>query len=187
MAKIVVVGDGPGGLSAALFLAKNGEEVTVYGQDQTAMNFALLFNYLGIPEISGTEFQTVAKGQVIAQGGSIVDAEVTSVKADGDRYEVTLADGTTDSAEYLVMNEGRNPQLATSLGVAIDDEGAIAVDRHGLSSVPRVYVVGRSVRPSRSQAIITAGAGAAAALDILSRERGKDVQDWDSPPKEDAG
>ena len=58
------------------------------------------------------------------------------------------------------------------------------VDGQGLSSVPNVYVVGRCVRPARSQAIITAGAGAAAALDILSREAGKDVQDWDSPPKE---
>ena len=49
----------------------------------------------------------------------------------------------------------------------------------------RVYVVGRSARPKRSQAIISAGAGAAAALDVLSREAGEDVQDWDSPPKED--
>lgn len=184
MARIIVVGDGPGGLSAALFLAKNGQEVTVYGQDQTAMNYALLYNYLGLPEISGTEFQGIAKGQVTAQGGTVVDAEVTAVAASADGYEVTLADGTTDSADYLVMNEGRNPQLATSLGVVLDDEGAIKVDRHGLSSVASVYVVGRSVRPARSQAIITAGAGAAAALDILSREGGEDVQDWDSPPKE---
>jgi hypothetical protein len=36
----------------------------------------------------------------------------------------------------------------------------------------------------RSQAIISAGDGARAALDILSREAGKDVRDWDSPPKD---
>jgi thioredoxin reductase len=47
-----------------------------------------------------------------------------------------------------------------------------------------VYVVGRLARPNRSQAIISAGAGAAAALDILSREAGEDVHDWDSPPKD---
>jgi thioredoxin reductase (NADPH) len=40
------------------------------------------------------------------------------------------------------------------------------------------------VRPKRSQAIISAGAGAVAALDILAREEGKDIQDWDTPPKE---
>jgi hypothetical protein len=36
---------------------------------------------------------------------------------------------------------------------------------------------------NRSQAIISAGAGAVAAVDILAREEGKDVQDWDTPPK----
>ena len=58
------------------------------------------------------------------------------------------------------------------------------VDQNNQASVDRVYVVGRAVRPTRSQAIISAGAGAAAALDILAREEGKDVQDWDSPPKD---
>lgn len=184
MANTIVVGDGPGGLSAALFLAKNEHEVTVYGQDQTAMNYAELHNYLGIPIISGTEFQEIARSQVVAHGGTIVDAEVTAVSQSGEGYTVTLADGTTAGANYLIMNEGRNPQLASSLGVAVDQDGAIVVDGSGLSSVARVYVVGRSVRPARSQAIITAGAGAAAAVDILSREAGEDIQDWDSPPKE---
>ena len=53
-----------------------------------------------------------------------------------------------------------------------------------LDGIDRVYVVGRAVRPARSQAIISAGAGAVAALDILAREEGKDVQDWDTPPKD---
>ncbi len=62
-------------------------------------------------------------------------------------------------------------------------DGGFDVDRDGRSSLDGVYVVGRSVRPTRSQAIISAGDGAAAALDILAREAGKDVQDWDTPPK----
>ena len=35
MASVLVVGDGPGGLSAALFLAKNGMDVAVFGQNTT--------------------------------------------------------------------------------------------------------------------------------------------------------
>ena len=50
--------------------------------------------------------------------------------------------------------------------------------------MPGVYVIGRSARPTRSQAIISAGDGAAAALDILSIIEGADVQDWDTPPKD---
>jgi thioredoxin reductase len=182
MARVNIVGDGPGGLSAALFLAKNGHEVTVYGQDKTAVNFAYLYNYLGIPEISGTSFQAVARRQVEALGARILDEEVTAVGAD-ETLIVTTESGESES-DYLILTEGKNPVLARSLGVDEDDAGAISVDSNYMSSIDRVYVLGRAVRPTRSQAIISAGAGAVAALDILARESGSDVQDWDTPPKE---
>lgn len=60
----------------------------------------------------------------------------------------------------------------------------MVVDRDYRSSIEGVYVVGRAARPERSQAIISAGAGATAAMDILAREAGKNVQDWDTPPKD---
>ena len=181
MARVIIVGDGPGGLSAALFLAKNDQDVTVFGTDKTAMNYAHLYNYLGLPEIAGTEFQQVARGQVSALGATLLDEEVSAVAA-GEGFKVK-ADSGEHVADYLILTEGKNPELALSLGVAVDESDAIEVDRDNRSSVDRVYVVGRSVRPTRSQAIISAGAGAVAALDSLAREKGSDVQDWDSPPK----
>ena len=182
MARVIVVGDGPGGLSAALFLAKNGHDVTVFGQDKTAMNHAYLYNYLGIPEIDGTEFQGIARHQVQRFGGKIRDEELSSVAVNG-TIEVITDSGSYES-DYLVLTEGKKPDLARSLGVDEDDSGAIVVDRDMRSSIDKVYVVGRSVRPRRSQAIISAGAGAVAAVDILAREAGEDIQDWDTPPKE---
>jgi thioredoxin reductase len=181
MATVIVVGDGPGGLSAALFLAKNDHEVKVFGTDKTAMHYAYLHNYLGIPEISGTEFQQIARRQAVDAGAELIDAEVTAVAASDGGFEVTTGSGD-HRADYLILTEGKNPELAQALGVETDDRGAVVVDQDFRSSVDRVYVVGRSVRPSRSQAIISAGAGATAALDILAREAGKDVQDWDTPP-----
>lgn len=183
MASVVIVGDGPGGLSAALFLAKNGHQVTVFGTDTTAMNYAYLFNYLGIPEILGTDFQRIAKGQVAGFGAELRDEEVLAVALQDGRPTVTTGSGSVN-ADYLVLTEGKNPKLARSLGVAEDESGAVEVDADYRSSIERVYVVGRSVRPNRSQAIISAGAGAVAALDILAKEAGKDIQDWDSPPDE---
>ena len=184
MAVTIVVGDGPGGLSASLFLAKNGEEVTVFGTDDTAMHHAYLYNYLGIDEISGTEFQSIARSQATRHGATLRGERVTAIAASADGFTVTTDDGRDRVAHYLILTEGRKPDLATSLGVATHDDGTIEVDRDGRTSVDRVYVVGRSARPRRSQAIISAGAGAAAAIDILSREQGKDVQDWDGPPDE---
>ena len=179
MAAVAIIGDGPGGLSAALFLARNGHQAVVYGMDKTAMHFAYLYNYLGIPQIDGSEFQKVAREQVLAFGAAIVEEEVTAVSAD-DGYTVTSESGTA-SFDYLVFSEGRNPELARSLGLAVDESGAIVVNREYASSLFGVYAVGRSARPERSQAIISAGAGATAALDILALEAGENVTDWDSP------
>jgi thioredoxin reductase (NADPH) len=183
MLDVLVIGDGPGGLSAALFLAKNKLGVLVVGQDKTAMHWALLKNYLGIPEILGADFQRIAREQVIAAGGQLRDARIETVAAVGDRYRATLEDGGTMDARYVILSEGKGPRLARQLGLDFDEKTGIATDRNARTTVENVYVVGRSARPGRSQAIISAGDGAAAAIDILSRERGEDVVDWDEPPK----
>ena len=79
MAEIVIVGDGPGGLSAALFLARGGHKVTVVGADKTAMHFAHLNNYLGAPDTMGTALQETARAQVVAAGAIITAGTVTNV------------------------------------------------------------------------------------------------------------
>lgn len=182
---VVIVGDGPGGLSAGLFLAKNGLDVRVYGQDKTAMHFALLNNYLGIKQIPGGDFQKIAREQVVAHGGQVEDLRVESVAKKGDVFEVTLGDGNHVSARYLILSEGKSPRLAKKLGLEFDEQNGVATDKNALTSIPGVYAIGRLSRPGRSQAIISAGDGAAAAIDILSRERGEPVCDWDEPPSND--
>ncbi len=185
MATVAIVGDGPGGLSAALFLAKAGHETAVFGTDETVMRHAYLYNYLGIPEMSGSSFQTVARRQVAGFGADLRADRVESISVTDPGFTLTTESGEF-RADYIVLSEGRNAALASALGLTAGDDGA-RVDCEYRSSLPGVYVVGRSARPTRSQAIISAGAGATAALDILAREAGKDVQDWDSPPEDDEG
>lgn len=185
MPDVIIIGDGPGGLSAALFLAKNGQDVLVLGQDRTAMHAALLKNYLGLPEVLGSDLQQTARAQVTAAGATLRDARVESVaRADGG-WAVTLAGGEQLTARDLILSEGKAPRLAAQLGLAFDPQTGIATDRNARTAIG-VYVVGRSARPGRSQAIISAGDGGAAAIDILSRLRGEDVVDWDEPPKASA-
>jgi thioredoxin reductase (NADPH) len=184
MSDIIIVGDGPGGLSAALFLAKKGQNVTVYGQDKTAMHWALLYNYLGIPKITGTDFQKIARQQVIDFGAKLVDDLVTEIDKTGEGFTITTESGQSATADYVVLAEGKGLTLGQSMGLETDRMG-FEVDRHGRTAVSRLYAVGRATKLKRSQAIISAGEGAAAALDILSTEAGKDVLDYDSPPKEE--
>lgn len=181
MTSVAIVGDGPGGLSAALFLAKNNVQVTVFGLNETAMHHAYLHNYLGLPEIAGSDFQVVARRQVEAFGASVRAERVTAVSV-SNRFTVST-DGGSVNSDYLILSEGKSHPLADSLDLKKDVDGAFDLTREYRSSLNGVYVIGRSARPDRSQAIISAGAGATAALDILAIEAGKSVQDWDTPPK----
>lgn len=181
--RVVVVGDGPGGLSAALFLAKAGEEVHVFGQDKTAMHWALLRNYLGIPEVHGSEFQRIARQQVTSFGAQLRDERVESIQKSESGFEIILGSGERVSAEYVVLSEGKSPRLAQQLGLTFDETNGVATDVNSRTSVGGVYAVGRLRRPGRSQAVISAGDGAAAAIDILSRIRGESYTDWESPPE----
>ncbi|MFP4636130.1 MAG: FAD-dependent oxidoreductase [Nitriliruptoraceae bacterium] len=183
MPTTIIVGDGPAGLSAALLLAKNGHDTVVYGQDQTLLHHAHLYNYLGLAEVDGSAFQQVARQQARDAGARLSEAEVTAVAADEHGgFTVTTTDGS-DSARYLVLAGGRPAaRLAAALG-ATSEDGAVLTDGDAATSVPGVYAAGHLVRPERSQAIISAGDGAKAALDILSREAGSDVHDWDTPPQ----
>ncbi|HET9623679.1 MAG TPA: FAD-dependent oxidoreductase [Kofleriaceae bacterium] len=183
MPEVIVIGDGPGGLSAALFLAKNQIDVVVFGQDKTAMHYAMVRNYLGIPEIHGAEFQRVARQQVTEYGGKLRGERVETIAAAGDAWTVTLEGGEQLTAPYVILSEGKGPRLAKQLGLAFDEATGIATDRNARSSLRGVYIVGRSARPGRSQAIISAGDGAAAAIDILSEAKGESFVDWDEPPK----
>ncbi len=183
MTRIAIVGDGPGGLSAGLFLAKNGAEVHVFGDDETPMHKAMLNNYLGIPEVEGRAFQRIAREQVEGFGAHLHHTKVAQVRpAHGaqaaeqpEGFEVETDAGETFEVDYVILAMAQRP-LLTSLGLNPSPQ----VDRSGRSEkVSRVYVVGWPVRQKKIQAIIVAGDGAAAALDILSREAGEDVHDFD--------
>lgn len=185
MATVIVVGDGPAGLSAALFLAKNGHRTVVFGDDETAVHYAYLRNYLGIEGMDGPRFQRLARSQVLGFGAEIVDATVAAVESDGDGFAVRTEEGREERGDYLVLAGARRAvAFAESLGAEVGDGGVQVGSEQG-TSVDRVYAAGRAVRPHRSQAIISAGAGAVAALDILAREAGRHVTDWDTPPDEE--
>ncbi|CAN5898715.1 hypothetical protein BH23ACT10_BH23ACT10_03650 [soil metagenome] len=181
MAQVIVVGDGPAGLSAALFLARSDHNVVVYGQDETAMHYALLHNYLGIEGIGGTDFQQRAREHVAGYDVAVDDREVEGVEHDDDGFVVTLAGGDSVRGDYVILAGGKAAQRLAEQAGAERADGRVVVDTEYATGVVGLYAVGRVARPDRSQAIISAGAGATAALDILAREAGRSVTDWDSP------
>jgi thioredoxin reductase len=186
MTDVIVVGGGPAGLSAALFAQKNGLETTVFDTDGTWMHKAHLFNYLGVGSQDGSAFMETARTQVDSfdvdrkQGTKVTDAAQTDAG-----FEVTTDDGTHE-ADYLVLATGANRDLAESLGCAMTDEDVVDVDVTMETSVEDAYATGAMVRAEEWQAVISAGDGAAAALNILTKEKGEHFHDFDTPADADA-
>ena len=180
MTRVAIVGGGPAGLSAALFTAKNGLETTVFDTDETWMQKAHLFNYPGIGSIGGDAFIEVTRQQVDDFG---VDrrqgAEVTGVSKDGG-FTVSTEDGEY-GADYVVLATGADRSLAEDLGCEADDDGVVEVGVEMETSVADAYATGAMVRAEEWQAVIAAGDGAAAALNILSKEKGEHYHDFDVP------
>ena len=180
-ASVIVVGGGPAGLSAALFTQKNGLETTVFDADETWMHKAHLFNYLGIGSVGGSEFMATARQQVDDFG---VDRrqgeEVTTVEDAGEGF-VVETEADSYEADYVILATGANRDLAEELGCAFTDEEVVDVGVDMETSVAGVYATGAMVRPEEWQAAIAVGDGAAAALNVLSTEKGEYYHDFDVP------
>jgi thioredoxin reductase len=181
MGDVLIVGGGPAGLSAALFTAKNGLETTVLDTDGTWMHKAHLFNYPGIGSIDGSNYIETLREQVDDFG---VDrhqgTEVTGVELTDSGFTVTTNDDQYESS-YIVLATGANRDLAEGLGCALTDGGVVDVDVTMETSIENAYATGAMVRAEEWQAIISAGDGAAAALNILSKKKEEHFHDFDVP------
>ena len=181
MADVIVIGGGPAGLSAALFTAKNDLDTVVFDTDKTWLHKAHLFNYLGIPTIDGDDFLEVARDQVAEFGVERPQGEeVTGVERGDDGFTVTTGEGEY-GARYVVFATGAKRDLAEELGCDLTDEGTVDVGIDMETSVGDAYATGATARAEEWQAIISAGDGGAAALDILSKEKGEHFHDFDTP------
>ncbi|MES3517752.1 MAG: FAD-dependent oxidoreductase [Natronomonas sp.] len=185
MSSVAIVGGGPAGLSAALFTAKNGLETTVFDTDETWMHKAHLFNYPGIGSVDGTVFMNNLRDQVDSfDVERRQDTEVTAVsRSDDEGFSIETDDDIHD-AEYVILATGADRSLAEGLDCAFDDE-TVDVDVSMETSVTNAYATGAMVRAEEWQAVISAGDGAAAALNILSKEKGEHFHDFDVPADAD--
>ena len=177
--RVLVIGDGPTGLSAALLLAKTGFDVQVLGGDESPVHKAHLNNYLGQHGTPGPDFASGAREHAERYGARLLTATVERVEV-GEPFRAVTDQGTHE-ADWLVLAMGFDDDLVETLGVETTDEG-VRVDHNGRTSRERVYAGGAVVRGTKSQVAASVGYGAAIAIDILSRVRGKPSHDYDVMP-----
>ncbi|MGQ0537051.1 MAG: FAD-dependent oxidoreductase [Methanobacteriota archaeon] len=176
---VLVVGDGPTGLSAALFLAKNKVAVEVVGYGETPVHKALLKNFLGTLSEEGPEFLKRARKQAESFGAKFTKGWIEKVEV-GERILAHTNEGARHEADFLVVATGFDKDLVEVLGFEKNEDGGARADRNGRTSIDRVYAGGSVVRGTKTQVATSVGDGAAIAIDILSRIRGRPFHDFDT-------
>ena len=97
---------------------------------------------------------------------------MTDIEQGADGFTVRTDDGEYD-ATYVVFATGTDTELSQSLGYETTDDSLVDVDSNMRTSVGNAFAVGSVIRDQKWEAVISAGDGGAAALQILSDEAGR--------------
>ncbi len=167
---IVVVGGGDSALDEGLYLTRFARQVTiVHRRDQLRASALLQQRALANPKIRFVWNSVVEE--------VLGDKAVTGVRL---RNVQTGVEGTVD-ADGLFVYIGFVPNSALFKGqLAMTEEGYLVTDRRQRTSVEGVYAAGDVQDPHFRQAVIAAGAGAAAAIEAQRFLAEKDYEDQEA-------
>ena len=108
----VIVGGGPAGLSAAIYLARAKCKVLVVEKEKTGGQITItadVVNYPGLAKISGAELAAQMERQARGFGAEFLSAEVIGLKLDQDVKELETTAGTV-RALSVILATGANPR-----------------------------------------------------------------------------
>lgn len=114
---VVIIGGGPAGLSAAQYASRAKLKTVVLDKspDAGALAYAqIIENYPGLTSpMSGKELLDVFRKQAVGFGAEYVEAQVVSVKLDGEVKEIHAIDGTYLGKSVIIASGsmGRKPSI----------------------------------------------------------------------------
>ena len=122
MTKLIIIGDGPAGASAALYALRGNIDTTVISKGYGALEKAhAIENYYGLATpLPGKELHDLGVSQVRKLGADIVSKEVVGISFDG-KFKVLTADAEF-SADALIIATGTSRKVPRIKGIA-DFEG----------------------------------------------------------------
>ena len=121
---VIIIGGGPAGVSAALYIVRGGRNVLLVHNGVSALHKAeLIQNYYGTGEISGAALYDVGIEQARRVGACVVNAQVTFVEFDHGVFTVKTETGDY-AARRLIIATGSPRKKADIEGIAeLDGKG----------------------------------------------------------------
>lgn len=120
MSKCVIIGAGPAGMNAALYLKRAGIETIIVEKNVPGgemLKTNKIENYLGFEEIDGGELALKMSNQIKDMGVNIIKDTVLKVEKK-DKFVVTLENEKIE-ADYVIVATGRTP---AKLGIKGEDD-----------------------------------------------------------------
>jgi thioredoxin reductase len=168
-------------------------DVVAYGWDERLVGFAAsLLNWARSVTVltSGHRFAGDDACLAVLARHDIDVVETPAVRLVGDRgdlHGVELADGRMIPASLFFFSVAHVPRtdLGRSVGCRIDDDGYIAVDENGATSVPGVFAAG-DVVPGLQLVQVAAAQGVAAGVAVALSLQGEPGSPLSPPAAPDA-
>jgi thioredoxin reductase (NADPH) len=150
------------------------EPVFVMGTGEGAAHVAMIMlNFTDDVDLltrgEDPEWSEETAEQLEAHPVDVIDAGITGMNKDGNGWleSYEFADGTIREYKggFPMLGSEYNADLVDSLGLERTDDGTVAVDGDGETSVPGVYAVG-DLTPGHNQIPVAMGEGADAGIAI---------------------
>ncbi len=118
----IIIGSGPAGITASLYMIRAGLKVLIISKNQSALNKAeKIENYYGFEEpISGKDLNETGIRQAKRIGVEFLEKEVISLKYFENCYEVVVADQKIEEkyiAKTIVLATGTNRNMPNIKGI----------------------------------------------------------------------
>ncbi|WP_274363780.1 NAD(P)/FAD-dependent oxidoreductase [Paenibacillus thermotolerans] len=183
MYDVAIIGAGPAGSSAGIFLAKAGKKTVIIDNDAGMTKRAWVENHYGVSEIAGPDLVETGKKQAQKFGAEIVAAKATDLVKTDDGFRVETENGSYES-KYVILATGASVELAEKAGVKTKDgtepriKTICDVTSDGRTNIDGVWAAGTTAGVS-VHTIITSGDGAKVAINIISEMNGSRYVDHD--------
>ena len=182
---VAIVGGGPAGCSAGVFLAREGFDTVIFDRGRSSIRkCAYLENYLGFPDgIDIKTFYGLMQDHVREAGCDLRSDLVESVERDGEGFSVAPQGGESVTARRVVAATRYDGEYLRGL----DDEAAMFetvdhgeetveqfdreyADADGTTPIEGLYVASPATAADK-QAIMAAGRGARVAHRVVADSR----------------